>query len=194
VLPDFVESRLRALPRGLRDHIARTRDLARELARIHGVDEAAAGLAAACHDLARALSPAGLLDEAERLSLPVLPVERRVPILLHGPVAAAWLEAGGDVRDPRVLDAVRWHTTGRVGMDAVEKVLFAADKAEPEKVRHNPALAEVHDLAASDLDRAILRFLDLQMAVLIASRQPMHPRALDLRNHLLTTLSPNEPE
>ena len=187
MLPGSVESRLRKLPQSLLDHIARTRTLARELARAHGADESAVNLAGACHDLARALPPTDLLDEAERLSLTVHPVEKQAPVLLHGPIAAAWLEADGDVQDTRVLDAVRWHTTGRIGMDNVEKVVFVADKAEPEKVRFNPALAEVRDLADESLDKAILSFFDIQMADLQGKGQPVHPRAIELRNHLMNS-------
>ena len=54
---------MQRLPRGLRDHVERTRDLARELARIHGVDEGAVDVGAAAHDLARALRGEALLAE-----------------------------------------------------------------------------------------------------------------------------------
>lgn len=192
VLPPSVEVRLRALPKGLRDHIARTRTLAVELARLHGADDEAADLAAACHDLARALKPAVLLSEAHRLGLAVGPFERRTPILLHGPVAAAWLGADGDVDDPRVLGAVRWHTTGRVGMDIVEKVVFVADKAEPEKVAHDPSLQRVRKLGQEDLDKAILEYLDMQIAELLSKGLLIHPRALELRNDLVIRLGPRK--
>jgi predicted HD superfamily hydrolase involved in NAD metabolism len=189
-LPPSVEARLRALPKGLRDHVARTRALAVELARLHGADERAADLAAAGHDLARALKPDVLLSEAHRLGLPIGPVEQHTPILLHGPIAAAWLVADAAVDDRRVLEAVRWHTTGRVGMDAVEKVVFVADKAEPWKVKREPWLRRVSELGQEDLDKAILEYLDKQIAGLLGEGRLVHPRALELRNDLVIKLRP----
>lgn len=190
VLPPSVEARLCALPKGLREHVARTRTLAAELAQFHGADTGAVDLAAACHDLARALKPATLLSEARRLGLTVGSVEEHSPILLHGAIAAAWLEADGAIADSRVLEAVRWHTTGRVGMDIVEKAVFVADKSEPEKVMRDPSLQKVRDLGKEDLDKAILEYLDIQMAALLRKGLLIHPKALELRNDLVIMLTP----
>ena len=187
MLPDFVTFRLKELPKGLFDHITRTRIFAREIANVHGVDESTADLAAACHDLARDLSPVDLLTEAERLSIPIDQVERNTPILLHGPIAATWLQTDGEIKEPSVIEAVRWHTTGHANMDDVQKVLFVADKAEPLKVSSNPSLAEVRDLAGVNLDWAILSFVDIQISNLSNEGQFIHPRTLELRNHLMMT-------
>ena len=92
--------------------------------------------AVAAHDLARAMKPDGLLSEAGRLGLDVHAIEERHPVLLHGAVAACWLEHEGCLADPDVLEAVRWHTTGRRGMGEVAKVVFLADKLDPVKVKH----------------------------------------------------------
>ena len=43
------------LPAGLREHLARARDKALELAAIHNVDPMKAGLAALAHDIARGM-------------------------------------------------------------------------------------------------------------------------------------------
>lgn len=149
-------SRLARLPEGLQDHIRRVRDIAAPLAARHGVDARAVDVGAAAHDLARAMSPDALLTESRRLGLSVHPVEERAPILLHGPVAAVWLELDGEITDPRVIEAVRWHTTGKVGMGLVARVVLVADNIEPEKVRWDPSLESVAALAEKDLDAALL--------------------------------------
>jgi hypothetical protein len=66
------------------------------------------------------------------------------------------------VEDEEVLAVARWHSTGRAGMSALEKVLFLADKVEPGKAAGRPDLEEVRRLAETDLDGAVLRYLDLQ--------------------------------
>ena len=187
-LPPAVEDRLQRLPRGLRDHVERTRDLARELARIHGVDEGPVDVGAAAHDLARALRGEALLAEARRTGLHVGFVEERVPILLHGPVAATWIAGPDGVDDPRVIEAVRWHSTGRRGFGPVEKVIFLADKLDPDKVSRNPRLRDLPALARESLDAAIVGFLDQSIADLLRQGGLIHPASIEFRNELVTGL------
>ena len=172
------------LPRGLAEHIEGVVAEARRLARLHGVDEERATLAAWGHDIARALLPAELLSEARRLGLTVDPVEAEAPILLHGPIAAAILGRDYGIDDLEVLATARYHTTGRAGMSPLEKVVFLADKIEPGKVHADPALAKVRQLADRDLDAAILEYLNQHL--LEASRRgwPLHPQTVAARNHL----------
>lgn len=58
-------------------------------------------------------------------SMPDAPAE-----LLHGPAAAARLEAEGETRTA-VLDAIRWHTVGSPRWERVGRALFMADFLEP---------------------------------------------------------------
>ena len=187
-LPTAIEARLRALPQGLRDHVQRARRVAGELARRHGVDEARADLGAAGHDIARAVKGEVLLEEAKRYGIRVHPVERHSPILLHGRIAALWLEREDGVTDTEVLQAVRWHTTGRKDMGQVAKVVFLADKLDPHKVERYAHLAEVEALAHKSLDRAILEYVNSEMDYLLRRGYPIHPATLGLRNQLLMGL------
>jgi predicted HD superfamily hydrolase involved in NAD metabolism len=173
------------LPRGLTKHIKGTVEEARRLALLHGADEERAILAAWGHDIARAFSPSELLAEARRLGLALDPVEEEAPILLHGPIGAAILNRDFGINDSDVLAATRYHTTARAAMSTLEKVLFVADKIEPDKVRAEPALAKVRQLAERDLDAAVLECLNQR--VLEASRRgwPLHPNTVAARNELL---------
>jgi len=173
------------LPRGLAEHIEGVVAEARRLAVLHGADEERAALAAWGHDIARALSPSQLLAEARRLGLAVDPVEEETPILLHGRIGAAILSRDYCIDDGDVLEAVCYHTTGRAGMSTLEKVMFVADKIEAGKLRAEPALAKVKQLADRDLDAAILEYLNQHL--LEASRRawPLHPQTVAARNHLL---------
>jgi len=178
------------LPRGLVEHIEGVVAEARRLARLHGVDEERAALAAWGHDIARALSPSELLVEARRLGLAVDPVEEEAPILLHGPVGAAILSRDFAIDDAEVLAATRYHTTGRAGMSTMEKVLFLADKIEAGKMRAEAALATVRQLADRDLDAAILEYLDQHLVEASRRAWPLHPQTVAARNHFLLTNRP----
>jgi predicted HD superfamily hydrolase involved in NAD metabolism len=179
------------LPRGLAAHIEGVVAEARRLALLHHADEERAAVAAWGHDIARALSPSELLAEARRLGLTVDPVEEQAPILLHGPIGAAMLSRDYDIDDAEVLAVARYHTTGRAGMSILEKAVFVADKIQASKMRAEPALTRVKQLAARDLDAAILEYLSQHL--LEASRRawPLHPQTVAARNHLLLSKRPN---
>jgi predicted HD superfamily hydrolase involved in NAD metabolism len=174
------------LPAGLRDHVLRVEDEAMRLASIHGLDAGRLRIAALAHDLARAEDGPALLGLARRYGLEADEVERASPILIHGPVSARMLERDYGYADPEVLAAIAAHTTGRPRMSLREKALFVADKIEHDKVSRKPALAKVRELAGTDLDAAMLAFLDLHLIEAVERRWQVHPRALAARNELLT--------
>ena len=173
------------LPRGLRDHVRRVVTEARRLASRYGIDEERALVAALGHDLARAQPPSELLREAEAAGLELSAVERGSPILLHGALGARVMAEHFGVEDAEVLAAARYHTTGRAGMSALERLIFVADKIEPEKVRREPALAEARRLADDSLEAAMRRLLDLHVGRALAEGWPLHPDTVAARNELL---------
>jgi len=184
-LIETLRAAVACLPRGLAEHIEGVVAEARRLALLHGVDEERAALAAWGHDIARTLSPSELLAEARRLGLAVDPVEEEAPILLHGPIAAALLSRDYGIDDAEVLAVARYHTTARAGMSTLEKVVFVADKIEAGKVRAEPALARVRQLADRDLNAAILEHLGQHLVEASRRGWPLHANTVAARNHLL---------
>ena len=185
VLPHKLLDRLGALPPGLRAHVERVRGIARELAVSHGIDADQAELTAAAHDVARHLTPQQLLEEAHRLGLAVNSVEANAPVLLHGPVGAAWLRADGSVTDPEVLDGVRWHTTAHPDLAPVGRVVFLADKLDPAKAKVYPFQAKVRDAAFLDLQIGLLVFLDGALRLHLDRVELVHPVSNEARNALI---------
>lgn len=180
-----LEERLRQLPKGLQDHIARVRKIAVELARIHGLDEEIADLAAAAHDIARSTQSAELLKEARRYGLIVHSIEEHMPILLHGPVAASWVRLEAGIDNEEVHQAVYWHSTANRGLGPVAKLVFLADKLDPEKMHRYPYSNRIKALAEESLDRALLEFLNLQIASFLRQGELIHPATIEARNELL---------
>tara|TARA_Y100000310_G_C19977529_1_gene488250 strand:+ start:134 stop:379 length:246 start_codon:yes stop_codon:yes gene_type:complete len=70
-------------------------------------------------------------------------------------------------------------------MGQVAKVAFLADKLDPVKVSQFPFLERVRELAYSDLDRAMLEYLNREIAYLLGMRYLIHPAYLGLRNELM---------
>ena len=62
------------------------------------------------------------------------------------------------VKDKSIMDAILYHTTGRVNMTLLEKIIFIADKIEP--ARHYEGVEEIRKEAYKDLDSAIIKSLE----------------------------------
>ena len=189
-----IQQRVAALPTGLQAHIGRAQEVARELASYHNVDPDRAALGILAHDVARAMPGPELIVQAARFRLPVRPVEESVPLLLHGPVGAEILRvedglaAGGEEAD--LYQAVYWHTTFHPTLvDDMGKVVFLADKLDPNKRKRIPYQPEIMQLARENLDAAILEFLNRQIIDLTARGKEVHPMMLEARDALAARVS-----
>ena len=184
-LINVVEKELSQLPIGLQEHIYRTRILSRKIAESHGAETEKCDLGASAHDIARHWTENKLITEARRLGLDITEVENDEPLLLHGPIGAHWLRNRLACSDLEIVSAVNYHTTGRPEMSQVEKIVFIADKIEPQKIKKYPELGSIMDIVMDDLDGAILRYLALRIRSILANGGVVHPRALETWNWLI---------
>lgn len=182
---ELLRAALMKVPSGLAEHTLRVVDEAVRLAEIHNVSKDSARIAALGHDLMRAHSDERLLVTATEQNYAADDVDRMEPILLHGPLAVAVLREQYKVLDADVLGAVAWHTTAHAGMSLLQKLLFVADKIEPHKRERSGAAERVAALADTDLDAALLFYLNHHIDVAIESAWPLHPNTIAARNELL---------
>ncbi len=85
--------------------------------------------------------------------------------LWHAPVGAYLAEKEAGITDPEILDAIRYHTSGRPGMTLLDKVIYVADYIEPG--RHFPGVEEVRRLAETDLNEALIQAMKNTMIFLM---------------------------
>jgi predicted HD superfamily hydrolase involved in NAD metabolism len=190
-MPDMLQrlqDRLKALPDGLQSHIYRVRDVALELAAPHKIDLQQAELGALAHDVCRAVPGEDLIRMAYELDVPVSDVEQDFPLLLHGPVGAELLRKEEDLNDDILYEAVRWHSTAHPSLDPLGKLVFLADKLDPQKAAVYSYQAKLHDMALESLDLALLEFLSREMAKRIEGGGTVHPASVDARNSLILKL------
>jgi predicted HD superfamily hydrolase involved in NAD metabolism len=190
-MPDMLQRlqyRLKALPDGLQSHIYRVRDVALELAAPHNMDLQQAELGALAHDVCRAVPGEDLIRMASELDVPVSDVEQDFPLLLHGPVGAELLRKEEDLNDDILYEAVRWHSTAHASLAPLGKLVFLADKLDPQKAAVYSYQAKLHDMALESLDLALLEFLSREMAKRIEGGGTVHPASVDARNSLILKL------
>ncbi len=128
------------------------------LAMRYGADMEDAELAGLLHDCAKQYDNETLLKRAAKYGLQVSDAERRNPSLLHAKVGAYLAEHKYDVEKQEILDAIRFHTTGRPGMSLLEKIVYVADYIEPRRFKA-PNLKKIRELAFLDLDRTVYEIM-----------------------------------
>lgn len=156
------------------DHARRVAELARSLAERHGHDPQKAFLAGLLHDLARDVEPSHLLQKAITFGIVKHEEEVLVPLLLHGPVAAALAAREFGVSDPDILEAIAVHSTGSPVMSGVAQAVYVADAVEPG--RTYPAAERGRRAAQEDLRRAVALVAEETLRYLKERGMPVDPR------------------
>lgn len=176
---DWVRGRVR---RDRFEHSVRVAATARDLATRWSVDPERAALAGFLHDGARDVPVGRLLEMAAEFGIEPSPVERVAPVMLHAPIGAELVRRELGLADTELLDAIRFHTTGRAAMTPLDMVLFLADYTEPG--RKFPGVEGVRTLMESDFDGAVRRALDQTITYLIQRGWLIHPAMVEARNDL----------
>jgi predicted HD superfamily hydrolase involved in NAD metabolism len=168
------------------DHVTNVAAEARTLAVRHGLDLVATNLAALAHDLASIVPVAEMPAVAQQLGVSMTEADKAIPMLLHGPIAAAALAERLNVQGRAILDAVRYHTTLRPGAGALEKVIFVADKLayDPASPHHGDYVPKMQ--AAGSLEESSLVYLDFLMTNAWRYRWVPHPTAVAAYRELVT--------
>lgn len=103
--------------------------------------------------------------------------------LWHAPVGAYLVENEAGITDQEILAAIKYHTSGRVGMTLLEKVIYLADYIEPG--RHFPGVEEVREIAKVSLNKALIKSIQNTILFLMKKDQPVFPDTFFTYNDLV---------
>lgn len=138
-------------------HTLGTANCAKELAKQFGLNQDKAYLAGLLHDCAKCFSNEKLLDIIHQ-HLDVEECEMLNYKTLHAPVSAYIAETEFNITDKEIISAIRWHTLGKLNMTDFEKIIFIADKIEP-NTRDKEYSDKIRELLFQDngLNKALLK-------------------------------------
>ncbi len=105
-------------------------------------------------------------------------VMEKQPDLIHPFLGAEVAKREYKVKDEEILNAIRYHTTGRANMTLLEKIVFIADYIEPNREKFE-GLEEARRLAYLDLDMAMKFILEETIAFVQERGRLLHPLSLE---------------
>lgn len=141
------------------EHILGVSFTCQALAMRYGFDLGQAEMAGLLHDCAKRYENTVLTEKCIKYGIPIRPSEEEDPSLLHAKLGAWMAREKYGVEDEEILNAIQCHTTGRVGMTALDKILYVADYIEPRRYKAAD-LPQMRQLAFLDLDQACLRIME----------------------------------
>lgn len=159
-----------------------------KLAEQYGADPERAETAAILHDVAKYWPVESMREIIERsgLNTGLLKHDKQ---LWHAEVGALVAERDYGIADSDVLNAIRFHTSGREGMSLLERIVCLADYIEPG--RDFPGVDRIRKLAKSSLEEGLVAGLDSTISLLLEKRRIIYPLTVLARNDLVRILEEN---
>jgi nicotinate-nucleotide adenylyltransferase len=158
-------------------HSRNTALLAWDLCCRFNLDPRKGYLAGIAHDICKSMKLEEIASLAEADGGGMTKLEKEKPSLLHGRAAAVLLKKQYGIHNKDILDAVRYHTTGRASGELV-KVIYIADKIESSREGVGGDLREMSRKA--DLDTLFTAVLDSTVAYLRSQKMEISPGTLRL--------------
>lgn len=128
------------------------------LAMAHGCNMEDAKLAGLLHDCAKCIPNDEKIVLCEKNDILITSIEYENPSLLHAKLGALLAEKEYGVTNPKLLHAIRVHTTGEPDMSILDKIIYIADYIEPNRDKA-PNLSYVRELAFRDLNVCMAEIL-----------------------------------
>ena len=157
-------------------HVLGCRESAVELAKHWGANETDAARAALLHDITKALDGPLQLTLCSEYGILLNKFSQENPKTLHaltGSLVADQVFGENDA----VVQAIRYHTTGKADMDLLDKIIYIADYIEPN--RDFPGVGRLRQAAFRNLDQALLLGLEMTMEQLRLQNRQIAQNSMD---------------
>lgn len=118
-----------------------------------------ARIAGLLHDCAKCIDDDEKLSECIKHNIEVNDFEKKCKSLLHSKLGAYYAGSIYDIDDEEILNAIKYHTTGRANMTLLEKIVFVADYIEPSR-NQAKNLTEIRKMSFINIDKAVLKILE----------------------------------
>lgn len=154
-----------------------------KLAKVHNCDIEKARIAGLLHDCAKYSDTSYLLKSAKDFDIILDNIMLINTQLIHGPLGAKVAKFEFGITDDEILDAIRYHTTGRENMTILDKIIYIADYIEPN--RDFPGVEEVRELAFKNLNKSLQIAMDNTIIFLLNQGKLVHLDTIKARNQLV---------
>ena len=168
-------------------------ECAAEFAKYYNQDENKAYLAGLVHDCAKNYTTEQLIDIVQnKVKTGFDKTELKNPKTYHAIAGVYVAKEEFEIDDPEILQAIRYHTIGSVHMTLFDKIIYLADKIEPE-TRDKDFSRKLKNIIKKHkgtigLDLAILKTYCETIKSLVKRNLYICPITIDVYNNLQETV------
>lgn len=157
-----------------------------KLAELYNCDAVKTEIAGLVHDCVRESGIEIMFNYLAKENIAADDLTLSVKELLHGPAAIHLCRKVFGIEDEEILNAVRYHTTGKENMSLLEKIIYLSDFIEP--ARSFDGVEELRRAAAKNLDKALLLAYNSSIKYIISKNGLIHMNTILARNYVLKQL------
>ncbi|HBI93336.1 MAG TPA: phosphohydrolase [Terrisporobacter glycolicus] len=175
------------LPERRLKHSLNVSKCAVKLSEIYKCDKEKAEIAGLVHDCAKYFTDEQIEDSIKRFNVELDPLEVNNIALSHSVIGSYVAVDIFNIKDEEIINAIKYHTTGKENMSLLEKIIYMADLIEED--RNFPRVEELRELTYSGkLEEALLLSFNNTIKFVIDNNQLIHPRTIKARNYILEEL------
>lgn len=157
------------------------------LSEIYDCNKEKSYIAGILHDCAKYLNEEQVEYYVNKYNIKLDEYEKNNIALSHSIIGSVIAKNEFNITDEEIIDAIRYHTTGKEDMNKLEKIIYMADLIEENRVY--PGVEELRQLAYNkQMDEALLKSFDNTIKLVIKRKQTIHPRTIEARNYILKQL------
>ncbi len=124
----------------------------------------------------------GFSEEKARLAALLHDCAKVGPGLAHCERGAIMANEQFGINDTEILDAIRYHSTGRAGMTTLDKIIIVADMTEPG--RDYKGVEVIREASSHDLNLAVKLSLESKIRFMKRKEEPVSPLTFEALEEL----------
>ncbi|MCQ2513528.1 MAG: bis(5'-nucleosyl)-tetraphosphatase (symmetrical) YqeK [Ruminococcus sp.] len=156
---------------------------ARKLAKLYGADEEKAAIAGILHDITKETPKDEQLQIILDGGIILDSIQMNAPKLWHSISGSVYVQKELGIEDEDILNAIKYHTTGRAGMTLLEKIIFIADFTSEE--RDYKGVSTMRKKSRKSLEEAMLYGFKFTFSDLSKRELAIHPDELHCYNEIV---------
>lgn len=164
------------------EHSLNVADECKKLAERFNYDANKAYLCGLLHDICKNDSQEKMLQIFNKFDIILDNVQRSTPLLWHSIAGAVFIQAKFGIDDEEIIDAIRFHTTGREDMTKLDKIVYLADVISVD--RDFDGVENLREISRKDLDLAVFECLKSSIKDLSSKNKLIHIDTIKAYNFL----------
>lgn len=152
-----------------------------EYAQIYNVDVETVKLVAIAHDIAKELTNEEVNKYVQKYNISLDNIEKINKDLIHAKIGAYICKNEYNFTDD-MINAIKYHTTGRANMSILEKIIYLADATE-ETRKYCPS--NYVDIVKKDIDQGMIEICKWVINRLLENNKVIHLDSIDCYNYYI---------